>query len=85
MDIWTIILILVGGWFLFKIIIPSIQMTRNQMKDIGEASKYVKSDDSIVSTAVDNTRFKYVVNKYKKMGYTEAEAVVMAKDELRNN
>ena len=36
MDIWTIILILVGGWFLFKIIIPSIQMTRNQMKDIGD-------------------------------------------------
>ena len=85
MEILVLILVVVGGWVLFKIVIPSIQMTRDQMKDIGEASKYVKSDDSIVSTAVDNTRFKYVVNKYKKMGYTEAEAEVMARDELRNN
>ncbi len=85
MEILILILVVVGGWVLFKIIIPSIQMTRDQMKDIGEASKYVKSDDPIVSTAVDKTKFKYVVNKYKKMGYTEAEAKVMARDELRNN
>ena len=82
MEILILILVVVGGWALFKIVIPSIQMTRGQMKDIGEASKYVKSDDPIVSTTVDSTRFKYVVNKYKKMGYTEDDAILMAKKEL---
>lgn len=81
MDIWTIILILVGGWFLFKIIIPSIQMTRNQMKDIGDASKYVKSDDAIVSNAVDKSRLNYLIKKYKKKGYSKSEAEAMAYEE----
>ena len=82
MEILILILVVVGGWALFKIVIPSIQMTRDQMKDIGEESKYVKSDDPVVSTAVDSTRFKYVLNKYKKMGHTEDEAILMAKKEL---
>ena len=42
----------------------------------------VKFDDPIVFSAVDCSRFKYVVNKYKKMGLTEAEAILMAKREL---
>jgi len=82
MEILILILVVVGGWVLFKIVIPSIQMTRDQMKDIGEASKYVKSDDPIVSSAVDNSRFKYVVNKYKRMGYSEEGAKVAAEREL---
>ena len=82
MEILILILVVVGGWVLFKIVIPSIQMTRGQMKDIGEASKYVKSDDPTVSSAVDSSRFKYVVNKYKKMGYTEDDAILMSKREL---
>ena len=82
MEILILILVVVGGWVLFKIVIPGVQMTREQMKDIGEAGKYVKSDNPIVSSAVDHSRFKYVVNKYKKMGLTEAEAILMAKREL---
>ena len=82
MEILILILVVVGGWVLFKIIIPSIQMTRDQMKDIGEASKYVKSDDPIVSSAVDSSRFKYLVNKYKRMGYSEEGAKVAAEREL---
>ena len=85
MEILILILVVVGGWVLFKIVIPSIQMTRDQMKDIGEASKYVKSDDPIVTSSVESSRFKYLVNKYKKMGYTEADAELMAVEELRNN
>ncbi len=82
MEILVLILVVVGGWVLFKIVIPSIQMTRDQMKDIGEASKYVKSDDPIVSSAVDSSRFKYLVNKYKRMGYSEEGAKVAAEREL---
>ena len=85
MEILILILVVVGGWVLFKIVIPSIQMTRDQMKGIGEASKYVKSDDPIVTSSVESSRFKYLVNKYKKKGYSEAEAEVMAVNELRNN
>ena len=40
MEILILILVVVGGWVLFKIIIPSIQMTRGQMKDIGEIPIY---------------------------------------------
>ena len=82
MEILILILVVVGGWVLFKIVIPGVQMTREQMKDIGEAGKYVKFDDPIVSSAVDCSRFKYGVNKYKTMGLTEAEAILMAKREL---
>ncbi len=82
MEILILILVVVGGWVLFKIVIPGVQMTREQMKDVGEAGKYVKFDDPIVSSAVDCSRFKYVVNKYKKMDFTEAEAILMAKREL---
>ena len=66
MEILILILVIVGVWFLFKILLPSMKMTREQMKDIGEASKYVKSDDPIVSKAVDKTKFNYLVKKYKK-------------------
>ena len=85
MEILVLILVLVGGWVLFKIIIPAVRMTRDQMKDIGEAGKYVKSDDPLVSAAVDNSRFKLLVNKYKRMGYSEEGAKLAAERELRNN
>ena len=43
MEILILVLILVGGWFLFKIIFPAVQMTREQSKEIGDASKYAKT------------------------------------------
>ena len=82
MEILILILVIVGVWFLFKILLPSMKMTREQMKDIGEASKYVKSDDPIVSKAVDKTKFNYLVKKYKKKGFSETEAKALANDEL---
>ena len=42
MEILILVLIFVGGWFLFKIIFPAVQMTREQSKEIGDASKYAK-------------------------------------------
>ena len=85
MEILIIILVVVGGWILFKIVIPTIQMTREQMKDIGDAGKYVKSDHPIVRDAVAGNRFKHLVNKYMKKGYSEAEAIDLAEQELVNN
>jgi len=85
MEILILILVVIGGWVLFKIVIPAFQMTREQMKDIGEAGKYVKSDDPLASSAVDRSRFKYLVNKYKRMGYSEEGAKVAAERELREN
>ena len=34
MEILILILVVIGGWVLFKIVIPAFQMTREQMKDI---------------------------------------------------
>ena len=85
MEILIIILVVIGGWVLFKIVIPGIQMTREQMKDIGDAGKYVKSDHPIVRDAVDRSRFKNCVNKYKKKGYSESDAVRLAEQEFANN
>ena len=85
MEIGIIILVVIGGWILFKIVIPGIQQTREQMKDIGEAGKYVKSDHPIVRDAVARNRFKHCVNKYKKKGYSEAEAEQLAEQEFAKN
>ena len=85
MEILIIILVVIGGWVLFKVVIPGIQMTREQMKDIGDAGKYVKSDHPIVRDAVARSRFKNCVNKYKKKGYSEADAVRLAEQEFANN
>ena len=85
MEILILILVVVGGWVLFKIVIPTIQMTREQMKDIGDAGRHVKSDHPIVRDAVAGNRFKYLVNKYMKKGYSEAEAIDLAEQELANN
>jgi len=82
MEILILILILIGVWFLFKIVLPAIQMTREQSKDIGEASKYAKINDPIVSNAIDKTKLKYLIKKYKEKGYGQSEAEVMANDEL---
>ena len=82
MEILILILILIGGWFLFKIVLPAIQMTREQSKDIGEASKYAKINDPTVSNAIDKTKLKYLIKKYKEKGYGQSEAEVMANEEL---
>jgi len=82
MEILILILILIGGWFLFKIVLPAIQMTREQSKDIGEASNYAKINDPTVSNAIDKTKLKYLIKKYKEKGYGQSEAEVMANDEL---
>ena len=84
MEILILVLILVGGWFLFKIIFPAVQMTREQSKEIGDASKYAKINDPIVLNAVDKTKLKYLIKKYKEKGYSETEAEDMAFDELRS-
>jgi len=85
MEILIIIIIGIGGWILFKIVVPAIQQTREQMQDIGEDSKYVKSDDPIVRNAVTRNRFKHCINKYMKRGYSEEEAVKLAEKEFANN
>ena len=82
MEILILILILIGVWFLFKIVLPAIQMTREQSKDIGEASNYAKINDPIVSNAIDKTKLKYLIKKYKEKGYGQSEAEVMANEEL---
>jgi len=82
MEILILILILIGGWFLFKIVLPAIQMTREQSKDIGEASNYAKINDPTVSNAIDKTKLKYLIKKYKEKGYGQSEAEVMANEEL---
>ena len=82
MEILILILILIGVWFLFKIVLPAIQMTREQSKDIGEASNYAKINDPTVSNAIDKTKLKYLIKKYKEKGYGQSEAEVMANDEL---
>ena len=56
-----------------------------KMQDIGEDSKYVKSDDPIVRNAVTRNRFKHCINKYMKRGYSEEEAVKLAEKEFANN
>jgi len=84
MEILILALILVGGWFVFKIVLPAVQMTRVQSKEIGDASKYAKINDPIVSNAVDKTKLKYLIKKYKEKGYSETEAEDMAINELRN-
>ncbi len=66
MEILILVLILVCGWFIFKIVLPAVQMTREQLKEIGDESKYAKINDSIVSNAVDKTKLKYLIKKYKK-------------------
>ena len=78
-------LIVIGGFVLFKFIIPAVQQTKEQMDDIGDASKYVKSDDPIVRDAVAKNRFKHLVEKYKKKGKSEREAIHLAEQELANN
>tara|TARA_B100002003_G_C13846329_1_gene415090 strand:- start:392 stop:661 length:270 start_codon:yes stop_codon:yes gene_type:complete len=78
-------LIVIGGFVLFKFIIPAVQQTKEQMDDIGDASKYVKSDDPIVRDAVARNRFKHLVEKYKKKGKSEREAIHLAEQELANN
>lgn len=85
MEIGIIILVVIGGWILFKIVIPGIQQTREQMQDIGDAAKYVKSDHPIVRDAVAKNRFKHCVNKYMKKGYSKEEAVHLAEQEFANN
>ena len=85
MEILIIILVVIGGWVLFKVVIPGIQMTREQMKDIGDAGRHVKSDHPIVRDAVARSRFKNCVNKYKKKGYSESDAVRLAEQEFANN
>ena len=82
MEILILVLILVGGWFLFKIIFPAVQMTHEQSKEIGDASKYAKINDPTVSNAIDKTKLKYLIKKYKEKGYGQSEAEVMANDEL---
>jgi len=82
MEILILILILIGVWFLFKIVLPAIQMTREQSKDIGEASNYAKINDPTVSNAIDKTKLKYLIKKYKEKGYGQSEAEVMANEEL---
>jgi|TARA_Y100000294_G_scaffold168891_1_gene179460 hypothetical protein len=78
-------LIVIGGFVLFKFIIPAVQQTKEQMDDIGDASKYVKSDDPIVRDAVARNRFKHLVEKYKKKGKSEREAIHLAEQEIANN
>tara|TARA_Y100000310_G_C20498548_1_gene722746 strand:- start:275 stop:550 length:276 start_codon:yes stop_codon:yes gene_type:complete len=85
MEILILILVVVGGWVLFKIVIPAMQMTREQMKDIGDAGKYVKSDHPIVRDSLAKNRFKFLVNKYMKKGYSRNEALDLAEQELANN
>ena len=85
MEILVLILVAVVGWALFKIVIPAIQQTKEQMDDIGDASKYAKSDDPIVRDAVAKNRFKHLVEKYKKKGHSETEAIRLAEQELANN
>ena len=82
MEILIIILVVIGGWILFKIVIPGIQMTREQMKDIGDAARYVKSDDPLVRDAVDRNRLMHLTEKYEKRGFSPEDAVEMAKREL---
>ena len=85
MEILIIILVVIGGFILFKIVIPAIQMVRENMKDIGEAANYVGTDHPTVRNTVFKTRFKHCVNKYKKKGYSEADAVRLAEQEFANN
>ena len=84
MEILILILILVGGWFIFKIVLPAVQMTRDQSKEIGDASKYAKINDPIVSNVVDKTKLKYLIKKYEEKGYSETDAEDKAINELHN-
>ena len=77
MEIGILILVVIGGWMLFKVVIPGIQMTREQMQDIGRGSS--------VQGAVLKSRWKHCVNKYKKKGYSEAEAEQLAEQEFEKN
>ena len=82
MEILIIILVVISGWVLFKIVIPGIQMTREQMKDIGDAARYVKSDDPLVRDSVNRNRLMHLAEKYEKRGFSPEDAVEMAKREL---
>ena len=85
MEILIIILVVVGGWVLFKIVIPGIRDVREQVKDIGEAGNYVKADHPLVRTAVARNRFNHCVEKYKKKGHSVEEAVRLAEEEFAKN
>ena len=85
MEILIIIIILVAIWFVFKIVIPSIQITSDSLKDMGEASKYVDSNHPITKNAVAKARFKFVIKKYQKNGYSEKESIQLALNEFENN
>ena len=82
MEILIIILVVIGGWVLFKIVIPAIQQTKEQMDDIGDAARYVKSDDPIVQDAVTRNRLMHLIEKYQKRGFSAEGAEEMAKREL---
>jgi len=85
MEILIIILLVVGCWVLFKIVIPAIQTTREIVKDVGEAVNYVKADHPLVRTAVVKNRFNHCVEKYKKKGHSVDEAVRLTEEEFANN
>ena len=77
MEILIIILIIVGVLILFKIVIPAIQLVRENMRDIGRGSS--------VQGAVLKSRWNHCVNKYKKKGYNQAEAEYLAEKEFEKN
>ena len=77
MEILIIILGLIGVFLLVKIVIPAIQMVRENMRDIGRGSS--------VGGTVFKSRWKHCVNKYKKKGYSEAEAEQLAEQEFAKN
>ncbi len=85
MEIFTIIIILIALWFVFKIVIPAFKMTYGNMDEIGEASKYVDANHPIVKNTVAMSRLQYVIKKYRKKGYSEKKATKLALKEFEDN
>tara|TARA_B100000686_G_scaffold17001_1_gene15848 strand:- start:575 stop:772 length:198 start_codon:yes stop_codon:yes gene_type:complete len=63
----------------FKFFKKAMKMTKDQMDMIDGSN-----DPSVIDSAKRNTRIQFLVDKYKRQGYSEEESLALAENEYDN-
>ena len=63
----------------FKFFKKAMKMTKDQMDMIDGSN-----DSSVIDSAKRNTRIQFLVDKYKRQGYSEEESLALAENEYDN-
>ena len=63
----------------FKFFKKAMKMTKDQMDMIDSSN-----DPSVIDSAKRNTRIQFLVDKYKRQGYSEEESLALAENEYDN-